>query len=124
METLEDRTVPTTVSVAALGDITEGGSYGIVEFSRDNTSGSLSLSFSLSGTATNVSDYTLSTSSPITFPSGVATVNVDVTPIDDALVEGTETIIFTIDSGSYTIGTGSATMNLYLYELYHSFNIR
>src|SRR5437763_2570004 len=49
---LEDRTVPTTVTIAALSDAHEGGSNGAFRLTRSDTSGSLGVTLTLSGTAT------------------------------------------------------------------------
>ena len=67
----------------------------------------------MSGTATNKKDYT-SIPTTVTFAAGSATAVVNLTPIDDTLVEGTETAILTIGTGTgYTVGTTpSATVNI------------
>ena len=73
-----------------------------------STASSLSVSFSRSGSATNGSDYA-SLSSPVSIPAGSASVTLNVSPIDDALVEGNETVTLTLSSSSaYTIGSPSA----------------
>jgi hypothetical protein len=73
------------------------------------TTGMLIVNCSISGTATPGTDYTLSPSCPVTIPAGSASVNVTVTPVDDALVEGPETVILTLEAGSgYTRGSPSS----------------
>lgn len=80
---LEDRTVPSTVTVAALADATEGVSDGTFRFSRDgDTSQPLTIFISVSGasTATPGQDFS-PISSQVTFAaqSATADVVVDVT---------------------------------------------
>jgi hypothetical protein len=71
------------------------------------------VSFILGGTARNVSDY-VSIASQVDFPAGQATASVTITPVDDALVEGAETVILTVDPRTnYLVGTpGSATVTI------------
>ncbi|RYE15313.1 MAG: hypothetical protein EOP51_27005, partial [Sphingobacteriales bacterium] len=64
------------------------------------------------GTATNGSDFTF-TNQTVTFPANSTTsqtVTVNIT--DDTMVEGNETIIFTISNPSTTIGIGNTTQTL------------
>jgi len=65
----------------------------------------LSVTFTLTGTATNGTDYT---SLPLTatFLAGQATVDVIVTPIADSLAEGSESVILTLAAvAPYTLGS-------------------
>ncbi|MCI0684778.1 MAG: hypothetical protein L0Y71_21990, partial [Gemmataceae bacterium] len=94
-----------TVRVAYGNGASEPDGPGVFGLLRDgDTSGTLIVFFSLAGTATNGTDYqTLPTSA--TFPPGQQFVDVDVLPIDDALIEGTETVILTLQAGAgYTVG--------------------
>jgi serine protease len=69
------------------------------------TTAVLTVSFSLSGTATSGVDYQLITGS-VVIPAGAASATVTVTPIDDTLVESAETVIATLQSGSgYDVGS-------------------
>lgn len=66
---------------------------------------SLTVTFALTGTATNGVDYT---TIPVTvmFPAGQATVNVTVTPVADALAEAAESVTLTLTSvAPYVLGT-------------------
>gem|GEM_PF-4976557 len=114
MTHLEDRVNPVaSVSVASLGDITETGSASAFRFTRSDNADSSSVSLNVSGSASSGIDYSYM---PVAFFSsgGALTIDVSITPTNDSSVEGTETIIFTLVSGAqYTIGTGTATMNLY-----------
>jgi hypothetical protein len=73
----------------------------------------LTVTFTLSGTATNGTDYT---TLPLTatFPAGSATVDIVVAPVADALAEGAETVTLTLASAApYAIGspaTGTVTI--------------
>jgi Ca2+-binding RTX toxin-like protein len=67
----------------------------------------------MGGTATNGTDYT-TIPATVTFAAGSATAAVTLTPVDDLGVEGNETAILTLLSGSgYTLGSAtSATVTL------------
>ena len=70
--------------------------------------GSLTVSFTLGGSATNGVDYqnTLLTA---TFAAGVATVDVMIVPLSDSLLEGEESVVLTLGTdGSYDIGLPSS----------------
>jgi gliding motility-associated-like protein len=79
-------------------------------------SGNLTINYSFSGTATDGLDYT-TTASPIILPAGQDTAVITLTPIIDALPEGTEEIIITINyldnNGVNQVLSG----NLYISEL-------
>jgi len=81
--------------------------------SRDNSVGNLTVNLAISGTATNTTDYaTIPTT--VTIPNGSTSVIVTVSPVDDALVESTETVVLTLASSSgYTISSPStATVSI------------
>ena len=67
----------------------------------------------MSGTATNGTDYTIIPTT-VTFAAGSSTAVVNLSVTDDTLVEGTETAILTVTSGTgYTVGTvASAIVNI------------
>ncbi len=78
------------------------------------TSGPLSpltVFYTLSGTASNGLDY-IRLTNQVTFADGVTSVNVTVTPIDDAIPELTETVTLSLATGSsYNVGIpGEATV--------------
>src|SRR3972149_798376 len=63
------------------------------------TTSALTVNYAISGTATNGIDYsTLSAS--VTIAAGSATATVTVTPLVDALTEGTETVILTLSANA------------------------
>jgi subtilase family serine protease len=64
--------------------------------------------FTLTGTAANGVDY-VSTPLTATIPSNAASVNVTITPIDDATIENEETVVLTLQSNvAYTVGSPSS----------------
>lgn len=95
------------VSVSAVDpDASENGSAtGMFRLARSgDTSSVLSVSFSLTGSATHGVDYDSPTS--VTFPAGHAAVDVTVTPKTDALVEGNELATLTVTAGAgYELGS-------------------
>ncbi len=91
--------------------MTENGSAASFYISRTgSTTNSLTVNFTLSGTASNGVDYSIVGSSVI-IPAGASGADVTITPINDTSFEGTETIILTLDPGAYGRGP-SATMYL------------
>jgi VCBS repeat-containing protein len=77
-------------------------------------SSSLTVSYTLGGTATNGTDYA-SLSGSVTFAANQNTAVVTVTPITDNSAEGTETVVLTLSAGgsTYLVGTpSSATVSI------------
>jgi hypothetical protein len=104
-------TVPPIVNVAASdANASEPGSNtGTFQISRTgNTSRGLIVNFGVTGSAGAGSDYQ-AIASPVLVPAGSASINVTVTAINDALLEGNETVVLTIaSSGEYVIGAQSS----------------
>jgi hypothetical protein len=108
---------PPVVSVVATDpDAAEAGAdRGIFTFTRSggNLAAALTVGFTRTGTATNVSDFVTIVSS-VTIAAGQASATITITPIDDAIVEGAETVILTVN-GSSTVVVGplaSATVTI------------
>jgi Bacterial Ig domain/SdrD B-like domain len=102
------------VSVATLNDAAEGGTDGIVRFSRTgDSSGTLTVSYSIGGTASPGADYT-ALSGTVTFAAGAVTADIDVHALHDGVNDPGETVVLTVTSGSgYTADSGSsATVNV------------
>ncbi|MDK2411222.1 Calx-beta domain-containing protein [Aphanizomenon sp. PH219] len=77
-----------------------------------DTSSSLSVNYTIGGTATNGTDYS-SLSGTVTFAAGSATATVVVNPINDNLYETQETVILTLTTATtYTIGNGIAALTI------------
>jgi hypothetical protein len=99
---------PPVVSVAASDpDASEAGpDPGVFTFTRSggDLARSLSVSFTRGGTATNVADY-VNILTSVSFSSGQAVATLTINPVDDALVEGPETVVLTVNpSGSVVVG--------------------
>ena len=91
----------TTVSVVASKAVADESGTNPGEFTLTRTGDlaqSLTVSYSLSGSANPGTDYTGPTGIA-TFVAGSATVTVPVLPLSDFLTEGTETVVLTIASG-------------------------
>jgi hypothetical protein len=105
---------PPTVGVtSSINNATEAGPVaGQFTLTRSgNTSGSITVNYTLTGTATNGLDYVTLPGS-VVFLAGAASTNISVTPIDDAVSEALESVVLTVASGTgYTIGSpASATV--------------
>ena len=75
-----------------------------------STTAAMTVNFGLTGTATINSDYTIDHTANVTIPIGSASTTVTVTRMDDTLIEGNETVILTLTSGSgYAIDSASYT---------------
>ncbi len=118
-------TTTSIVSVTAGTDAAEPSTDGsfTINFSTATTS-STDVNFAFAGTAVFGTDYTIAYSAgtttstistgTLTVPSGTSSVTVTVMPVNDALVEGNETITLNISSptGGYVLGTSSAGINI------------
>src|SRR6185436_575698 len=83
---------------------TENGSAGTFYISRTgSTASSLAVNYTMSGTAVNGTDYQL-LSGATTILAGASGVDVQITPINDAIAEGTETITLSLAPGAYGRG--------------------
>jgi len=121
-ELLEKRELLTTVTVAVSQNAVEGTQAGHFTFTRDATTSSLTVNFSVNvanTTATNGVDLPyLPGTGPgqymgsVTFPAGQATADIAVDPTgsyDDAIVEGTEQIQIYLTGGGGCCCGGEAT---------------
>ena len=113
---------PTVNITTADGTAAElGQDAGVFTVNRvGSTSGNLVVYYSTNsgqaGAATNGTDYTPSLSGTVTISAGSSSVNITITPEDDELVEGNETVMLTISSVSpnptYYIGTQNASFTI------------
>ena len=95
-----------TVTVAATDLLaSESGDTGTFTISRTgSTTGSVTVRYTLGGTAANGVDYQLLSGS-VTIPAGASSVDVLVRPIDDRLIEIAEIVILTLSPGdAYNVG--------------------
>lgn len=111
MRLKDDDSEPVAVSThsSGLNEPADGSSFYV---SRAGTTGSLTVNYQITGTATNGTDYTLLPGT-IVIPDGSAGVDIPVEPIDDTTAEGVETITLTLTSGAgYGIEIASGTLYL------------
>jgi CSLREA domain-containing protein len=104
--------VPSTVTVAGTSvSVAEDGSSNLIfTLTRDVTLGSLTVNFSLSGTATADGDYSADATNSVTFADGASTATVTVDPTVDNATEADETVILTLLSGAgYQVGANLVT---------------
>ena len=102
--------LPTVTVVATDASAAEGGGNpGTFTVSRTgSTTGALAVNYQVGGTAAPGQDYT-ALSGSVTIASGAASAPINVTPIDDALSEGSETVMVTLSSSSaYSVGSPSS----------------
>jgi hypothetical protein len=111
--TIHDNETP-VVSVENRIDPLEGSQNGLFTFTRvGDTSQSLTINFTVSGTATSGTDYT-SVGSSVTFNAGDPNAYVVVEALADSSFDPDETLTLTLGSGTgYTIGPGNtATLTI------------
>ncbi len=106
----------TLVSITATdGVATEAGSTtGTLTVTRSgSTTGELTVLYAVTGTASAGSDYE-PLSGSVTIPAGSATTAITITPVNDTVVEGNETVTVTLGDGAgYTVGApNSATVTI------------
>jgi Calx-beta domain len=113
--TIADSTPSSTVTISATdSSAAEPANSGTFTVSRSgSTTSSLVVSYSVSGSATAGSDYATLPGS-VTIPSGAFSATISVTPIDDVIAEGDESVTVTLSAGSgYTVGlSGEATVQI------------
>ena len=109
MEIRDDETADVNVSVQdAVCKEQASPDAGSFRLTRTASSASpQTVNYTITGTAINGTDYTLVASSA-TIPASATTVDVAVTPVNDALVEGTESVTLTLalNGSAYDIGDG------------------
>ena len=76
-----------------------GRTVGTFYISRKTSLGTLSVNYAIAGTATNGVDYQ-SLSGSVVIPDGQLGMNLVMTPVDDAIAEGTETVTLMILPGT------------------------
>ena len=103
--------LPTVTVVATDANAAEAATpdTGTFTVSRTgSTAAALTVNYTVGGTATNGTDYTTIPTS-VVIPAGSASATITVTPIDDAVSEGDETVVVTLSSSaSYNVGSPSA----------------
>ncbi|MBD2268610.1 M10 family metallopeptidase C-terminal domain-containing protein [Anabaena sp. FACHB-1391] len=102
--------LPGVTVTAIYTQATESGVPGIFQLNRTGSiTKSLNVNYSLSGTATNGTDYS-TLNGVATFASGSSTAIIFVNPTEDTRFEGNETAIFNLLTGTgYTVGTSNSS---------------
>jgi hypothetical protein len=102
------------IAVSYWDAASEAGTKGRFRFTRTTpTTNALTVNFSLAGLAKSGTDYTIPAS--VTFAAGASDAYVDVTPIDDTIHEGSESVILTITpSGMYDVSATAGGATLWL----------
>jgi hypothetical protein len=113
--TILDNDPPLVMISATDSNASEGaGNTGTFTVSLSHTRGAdIVVNYSIGGTATNVTDYN-SIGTSVTIPAGFTTGTITITPIDDNIYEGSETVILTMATGTgYSVGSpNSATVTI------------
>jgi subtilase family serine protease len=106
---------PTVTVTAPVATATEAGpTSGSFRISRGVAQAApLTVSFTVTGSATKGSDY-ITLPASATIPDGAAYVDLGVTPLDDTTIEADETVVLTLAAASgYTVGSpGAATVTI------------
>ncbi|WP_413175631.1 beta strand repeat-containing protein [Anabaena azotica] len=107
--TLPPRTLPTITVTAtdanAAETITGTPNPGVFTFTRTASDVNPTVNYTITGTAANGTDY-LQLTGTATFAPGSTTTTITVTPTDDFIFEGNETVILTLTNGTgYNLGT-------------------
>ncbi len=110
---IDDDYLTVTVSTTSAG-AKEPATHGVFTVKRDgDLSANLTVFYSVTGTATSGADY-VPLSGRVLIPAGSASAEIVVTPVDDALVEGDESLIVTLlNAANYDVGN-PATATLYI----------
>lgn len=108
--------VPTVNITASTPNASEQGAVsGSFAVTRSgDTTDALIVNYTVGGTATNGSDYSLLSQS-VTIPAGATSATITVTPIPDSIAEGDETVMLTLSNDlSYSVGSsGTATVTIH-----------
>ena len=108
---------PSATIVATDNTATEAGltiGFYTITLSETNSTGSaITINYNVTGTATSGSDY-VALSGTASIADGTSSITVNVTPLEDLIVEGSETVIATLTSGTgYVVGSpNSATVTI------------
>lgn len=87
------------------------GSPGVFTITRSSAGVPLTVNYTLTGTATNGSQYTTLPTS-VTFSSTATETNIYVVPIDDGIPSATTTVLLTLQTGVGYAGAGSAIVSI------------
>ncbi|MCD6365512.1 MAG: hypothetical protein J7M14_06515, partial [Planctomycetes bacterium] len=103
--TIIDNDTP-TITISATDDIAaaDGADSGTFTLTRDLTGGTVVVNYDISGTAV-AGDYSETLSGSVTMVDGAASADITVTPVNDLVLEGDETLTLTlVDGVDYIVG--------------------
>jgi len=110
---VNDDNEPEVTIAATTPTAFEGGASGVFTVTRTGLlTGSLTVNYSVGGTATAGADYT-TLPGVVVIPAGSPSATFSVNVVDDFIVEPAETVIATLTAGSYTVRTpNTATVTI------------
>ncbi|MFC1499267.1 C25 family cysteine peptidase, partial [Verrucomicrobiota bacterium] len=109
----EPNFVSISVSNAVIAEA--GAQSGLITISRTLTQGAQDINYQLSGSATHSDDYTSAypvTAGVASFADGVATVQIDVTPVNDSEIETDENVVITLPYGANYFLAGEKSVSV------------
>jgi len=119
LPTLPNITIAPGTNPSERGTI--NGTY-LITLDKPAPAGGLTINYKVAGTATRTTDYTLATGNNITavtaksftIAAGQTTATLNVTPVDDAVVDPNETVQLTLEKGTnYNVGAANnATLTI------------
>jgi Calx-beta domain len=114
--TIADNDVLPTVTITAqdANAAEAGNDPGVFRISRTGaTTSALIVNYQVSGNA-SATDYTETLGGTVTIAAGQTFADITITPVDDPLVEGSETVNLTLTANAavYTLGTTAATVSI------------
>ncbi len=105
----------TVTTVTGDSTIVEGCADAIFTFTRPDTTTDLTIDFDISGNANNGTDYTFIADS-VYFPIGEDSVQLIVTPLQDGITEGMDTLVITVYTITPCGDTIPKTATLYIVD--------
>ncbi|WP_169336913.1 Calx-beta domain-containing protein, partial [Eudoraea adriatica] len=108
----QEATILATDAAAAESPLNTG-TFTVTLDTPNTSGGNLAISYAVTGSATSGSDYTPLTGT-VNIANNASSGTITVTPINDAAVEGPETVIVTLSNDAgYTVGTpNNATVTI------------
>ncbi len=91
------------------------GSPGVITLTRGSAGVPLTVNYTLSGTATYGTQYSIgagATTTNVTFASTALSTNISIVPIDDGIPSPTNTVILTLQAGAGYGGAGSVVISI------------
>jgi hypothetical protein len=100
-----------SVAASQAGATEAGPGAGSFTITRNHPIGDLTVHYTLGGTATAGTDYTVNPSAgSVLIPDGQNSANVTIIPKDDTVLEGDETVVISLSPNAYYTVTGGAAV--------------